>query len=280
VRYGISSHIFAKYELCASHIKKIHDAGFREIELYINRPHFPLGKQKKIRLISKEIKNLGLRVNSFHSAFYTHFSEALKGNFLSICSEREPQRLEAVDWIKKSLEIADYINFNYVVIHFGGEEKKLKDSYFQQAYKSLSELLAFIGNEKITIALENITNAISSPKRIVQFLKEYDLPDIGLCFDVGHSFIKNNIIDSLDVAGDYILECHIHDNFGHIDEHLIPFEGDINWSAFISKIREKQLNGCMIIESQGGNDAETSLLKCAAAAKKLEKISKDTSDIQ
>jgi sugar phosphate isomerase/epimerase len=280
VRYGISSHIFAKYELSASHIKKIHDAGFREIELYINRPHFPLGKHKKISQIITEIKNLGLSVNSLHSAFYTHFSEALKGNFLSICSERESQRLEAVNWIKKSLKIAEYINFNYVVVHFGGEEKIFKESYLHQAQKSLRELLSFIGNEKITISLENITNAISSPKRIVQFLKEYGLPDIGLCFDVGHSFIKNNIIDSLDAAADYILECHIHDNFGHIDEHLIPFEGDINWSAFISKIREKQFNGRMIIESQGGSDAETSLLKCAAAAKKLENIYKDTSDMQ
>jgi sugar phosphate isomerase/epimerase len=280
VRFGISSHIFAKWELCPSHIKRIYDAGFREIELYINQPHFPLEQEKKITEIIKEIKRLGLRVNSIHSAFYTHFSEALKGNFLSICSEQESQRLEAVDWIKKSLKIAELINFDYVVVHFGGEEKECKDIYFQQAEKSLRELLSYIGNERITIALENITNATSSPKRIVQFLKEYNLPNMGLCFDVGHSFIKNNIIHSLDAAADYILECHIHDNFGHIDEHLIPFEGNIDWSAFITKLREKKFNGCLIIESQGGNNPEDNLLKCAAAGKKLEKMSKDTSDIQ
>jgi sugar phosphate isomerase/epimerase len=280
VRFGISSHIFAKWELCPSHIKKIYDAGFRKIELYVNQPHFPLEQEKKITEIIKEIKLLGLRVNSIHSAFYTHFSEALKGNFLSICSEQESQRLEAVDWIKKSLRIAEFINFNYLVVHFGGEEKEFKDIYFQQAEKSLRELLAYMGNERITIVLENITNAISSPKRIVQFLKECNLPNIGLCFDVGHSFIKNNIINSLDAAADYILECHIHDNFGHIDEHLIPFEGSINWPVFITKLREKKFNGCLVIESQGGNNPEVNLLKCATAAKKLEKISKDTSDIQ
>lgn len=275
LRFGISTHIFAYSELSAFHLRKIREAGFHEIELYANRPHFAFEREIKIIEISKALQNSGLRVNSVHAPFYINFSEALKGNFLSICSEDESFRKDAIDWIKRSLKIAEYINFNFLVIHFGGEEYEQKEIYLQQAAKSLNELLTFIKGENITIALENITNAISRPKRIAQFLKEYDFSTVGICFDIAHSFIKDNIEDSLAQVADDVLTFHIHDNFGQKDEHLVPFEGSIDWYSFLSKLQEIKFNGCLILESKGGEKPQENLLKCKAAQQKLEVLLKN-----
>jgi len=273
--FGISTHIFADSELLPFHLRKIRDAGFTEIELYANRPHFAFEKNEKIIEIAEEIKNLGLKVNSVHAPFYTHFSQALKGNFLSICSEDESLRKEAIDWIKRSLKIAEYVSFDFLVIHFGGEEYEEKAIYFQQAARSLHELLAFIKGENIAIALENITNGISKPKMIAQFLNEYGFSNVGLCYDVGHSFIKDNIRDSLSKIAKHVLSVHIHDNLGKEDEHLLPFEGSIDWSSFLAKLQEIEFDGCLIFESKGGENPQENLLKCSAAQRKLEALIKN-----
>ena len=67
MRFGISTHIFARFELLPTHLKKIQEAGFKEIELYANRPHFLFEKEQRIAEITQEIHNLGIKVNSVHS---------------------------------------------------------------------------------------------------------------------------------------------------------------------------------------------------------------------
>ena len=278
MRFGISTHIFAEYELLPLHLSQIHEAEFTEIELYANRPHFPFEKKQKVVEIARGLQNTGLKVNSMHAPFYSHFTDALKGNWLSICSPEEPLRQKAVQWIKRSLKIADYINIDFLVIHFGGEEKEAKEIYFQQAAKSLRELQAFIKGERITIALENITNSISSSERIINFLKDYDFSHIGICFDVGHSFLAGNLLPSFSRAAKSILTCHIHDNSGQADEHLVPFAGAIEWSSFLTKLREEKFDGCLVFEPKGEKIAQNTLLKCKAARQKLEAFLKKNND--
>ena len=58
----------------------------------------------------------------------------------------------------------------------------------------------------------------------------------GICFDSGHYHLHFN--DELYFAKfkDRIFAVHLHDNDKSDDQHLIPFEGTIDWNNIIKEL--------------------------------------------
>jgi len=65
---------------------------------------------------------------------------------------------------------------------------------------------------------------------IERMLDMYDPGFLGRCYDSGHgNGITRGGIDELDRLKDRLICLHLHDNNGALDEHLMPFEGTIDW---------------------------------------------------
>ena len=47
---------------------------------------------------------------------------------------------------------------------------------------------------------------------------------------------------------------HLHDNHGSLDEHLLPYDGTINWEHVISKLKECNYNSYVTLELSYRND--------------------------
>ena len=104
--------------------------------------------------------------------------------------------------------------------------------------------------------------------------------NIGLCFDSGHNHA--HFKDELDLKRfkNKIFAVHLHDNKGELDEHLLPFDGTINWNKVIKDLKDNNYDGPITLELCYRNEylnmsMEDFYKKGYEIAKKLEKMRRD-----
>jgi sugar phosphate isomerase/epimerase len=88
----------------------------------------------------------------------------------------------------------------------------------------------------VTIALENTPDEMGAPASLAQFVKETHLHDLRICFDAGHAHMDGALETGFEAVRDRVVTAHIHDNHGEKDEHLLPYEGSIDWDAALGAI--------------------------------------------
>ena len=150
---------------------------------------------------------------------------------LSISDLERTRRLEAVDEIKRVLDMAEDLPFRYLIQHFGSSRDDADPRRFDAAFNSLEHLHIFAKQRGVTIALENTPGELGTPANLRQFIADTRLTELRLCFDTGHAHLEGGVLPNLEVMRDLVVTAHIHDNHGDKDEHLPPYQGDIDWKA-------------------------------------------------
>ena len=164
------------------------------------------------------------------------------------------------------LNIAADFGIKTYTLHSGGDfrfpaysEAQLMD----EIRRKLDVLLPEAEKRKIVICLENGMPKLCWPNRLLILKNDYPTPYLGFCYDSGHANIMDHgreIPDSLprrNYAGtgyepeweDHALEkmlphvvnCHLHDNNGLQDQHLLPGEGTIDWHHTMSLLHRAPL---------------------------------------
>lgn len=100
------------------------------------------------------------------------------------------------------------------------------------------------GRFGITLALENMLTKRHFDGRMewrfctcledhVELVQSIDCENVRYCFDVGHANYTNTDVRSAIAAmKDDLVAIHVHDNDGFSDQHLIPFQGTIDFEIF------------------------------------------------
>jgi sugar phosphate isomerase/epimerase len=127
--------------------------------------------------------------------------------------------------------VADRIPFRYLVQHLGASREDADPRRYDAAFNSLEHLVVFAKQRGVTIALENTPGELGSPTSLRHFVQDTRLHDLRMCFDTGHAHMENGIEQSYEAMRDLVVTTHIHDNRGEKDEHLLPYEGTIDWNA-------------------------------------------------
>ena len=99
----------------------------------------------------------------------------------------------------------------------------------------------------IRLAVENLADN-EALARIVDALREN--PFVGICFDTGHNHVTaGNDFSLLSRFPDRIFALHVHDNSGLRDEHLLPYEGTVDWAAFLAAAERTEFGGSLMLEA-------------------------------
>jgi sugar phosphate isomerase/epimerase len=79
-------------------------------------------------------------------------------------------------------------------------------------------------------------------------MENIDNKNVGICFDSGHYHAFFN--DELDFSKhkDRIFALHLHDNDQSGDQHLIPFDGTLDWENVINNLKFNNYNGPITME--------------------------------
>ena len=73
----------------------------------------------------------------------------------------------------------------------------------------------------------------------------------GACgvWDFGHAYLTNKRdVEPLRRLGSRIRGLHVHDNKGVNDDHLIPFDGTMDWGAQMAALKETGFDGTIMLE--------------------------------
>jgi len=241
MEFGISTQIQRGSTVTLDLLESIRKAGYQRFELFCNRPHLDFHNRTLLRSIGRWFRENALPAPSMHLPFIEGGGREQKVWVSALDPDRR-SREYAVDEIKRSLELADYVTPSYVVMHLGNPDDKFTPVAFDYAYAVIARIRAFSG---VKVMVENIPNEISTIERIQEFKTVAEVTDIGICYDTGHGHLQKNTgpFDAIDTT-------HIHDNRGDKDDHLWPFEGTLNWPALIEKLVVAQYRGEFIFETR------------------------------
>ena len=98
---------------------------------------------------------------------------------VNVASTDRAARIEAMDEIKRALEIAEQIPFRFLVQHLGTPNEDFSEKKFEAAMTSIEHLRAFAKPLGVRILLENIPNELSTPDRLVEMIRRRALRRCG-----------------------------------------------------------------------------------------------------
>ena len=150
--------------------------------------------------------------------------------------------------------------------------------------KRFDKLIERAEQRNVNIALENMCEA-SQLLQTAELLEYCDSPYLGFCFDSGHHNIRKSQKPECDLLtrfGHRLKALHLHDNNGittgkyEDDMHLLPFDGNIDWSEIMKKIKDSGYSGAITLEAVNIRyediSVEEFLCEAYKRAKKLEML--------
>jgi len=89
---------------------------------------------------------------------------------------------------------------------------------------------------------------LGAPASLQHFIADTHLHDLRLCFDTGHAHIEEGVEVGFDAMRERVVTAHIHDNHGEKDEHLLPYEGNIDWEAGLAALANAPQSVALVLE--------------------------------
>jgi sugar phosphate isomerase/epimerase len=266
-----STYRYAAQPLTSGLLAEIAQAGISRAEIFCTPVHLNYRSVAVIRTLADWIGEHHLTIHSVHSPTERDLLPGKResGIPISISDPERVRRLDAVDEVKRTLEIAELIPFQYLVQHIGGGREAADPRKYDAAFNSLEHLTVFAKQRGVAILLENTPGELGAPSNLRHFVADTRL-DLKFCFDVGHAHMEDGIEISFDAMRDLIAAVHVHDNHGEKDEHLLPYEGKIDWDAALGVLAAALNPLPVILELREQSAHAPTLADATAAFEKLE----------
>src|SRR5215475_5913609 len=250
---AVSTYLFVKERLHPGILDGLVRAGVQAIEIFAARQHLDYANRKQhVKEIAEWFRGSGVPLNSVHSPLYPDYEGGRSGApRVNVASTDRAGRIEAMDEIKRALEIAEQIPFRFLVQHIGTPNESFDEKKFEAAMTSVEHLRAFAKPLGVKVLVENIPNELSTPERLVEFIRTSHLDDIGVCFDCGHAHMMTTVPQAFETLKKHICSTHIHDNHADKDSHLWPGKGSINWKETMELLRTAPQAPPLLLEIDG-----------------------------
>lgn len=188
---------------------------------------------------------------------------------------------------KKALRAAAILDCKYFVIHPAMPNGWSAEPSLSEVYKvneeRFAKLIPYAKQNGTVICLENMPfsdkdHSFSSVKSIKDFVKKINDDNFKICLDTGHCHVtRDSLYDAIIAVGDDLKALHVHDaKYGH-DLHLLPYEGELDWSGFVRGLREINFDGCLSLETCVGENTPNPMKE--EMEKSLFKIIKHLADL-
>jgi sugar phosphate isomerase/epimerase len=266
----LSTYRFLNQQLHNALLSEIAAAGFASVEVFCAPHHFNYSDPQSVRELADALREHKIALHSLHAPTERDLSPGRESGVpLSISDPERIRRLDAVDEIKRTLEVTEKIPCKYLIQHIGHGRQAADPRKLDAAFTSLENLSMFAKARGVTIALENTPSELGSASVLHKFLIDTHL-DLKLCFDIGHAHIDDGVAPSFDAMRDHLVSSHIHDNHGDKDEHLLPFEGTIDWDSALRGFVDAPQLIATVFEVKGQGPTPPSLDQIREACDKME----------
>ena len=266
---AMSSYVFIKKRLHPGLLERMMRGGAQAIEIFAARGHFNYHDKEHIKELGSWFKSEKIEFHSMHSPIYMGNDFHSGGQTVNIVDPDKRMRIEAMDEIKRAIEVAEYAPFRFLVQHIGKGDEYDDPRKFENALSGIEHLRAFARPLGVSLLLENIPNDLSTPEKLMELIRLLRYEDLGVCFDVGHAHLMSSVHQAFGVLEDRIRSTHIHDNKRDKDSHLSPGDGTIDWDQTMQSLRGARHAPALLLELEGEEEMDVPG-KMTAAYGKLE----------
>jgi sugar phosphate isomerase/epimerase len=268
---AVSTYLYVKERLHPGILDGLARSGVQAIEIFAARQHLDYANRRAhVKEIAEWFRTSGIPLNSVHSPLFADYEWGRAGAPpVNIASTDRAGRIEAMDEVKRALEIAEQIPFRFLVQHLGVGNETFDDKKFEAAMTSIEHLRAFAKPLGVRILLENIPNELSTPEKLIEMIQGAHFDDVGVCFDFGHAHLMGSVRDAFETLRNFIRSTHVHDNAKDRDSHLWPGSGTIDWKEGMELLRSAPQIPPLLFELEG-DEKVNPLEKFGKAFEKLE----------
>jgi sugar phosphate isomerase/epimerase len=283
----LSTYLFVSKRLTPELLTKIADAGFQGVEVFASRSHFDYSTRADVRSMAMALADRRLQLASLHAPSSRDLSVNREGGTpLSITEVERVRRVEAMDELKRVLDVAEDLPFSRLILHMGGSREAANPRKRDAAFSSLEHLTLHAKHLGVTVCIENTTSEMGEPGYLRAFVDETRLSRLRFNFDIGHAHlaegpVADRVAKSFEPLRNLVASAHIHDNHGEKDEHLAPYDGTIDWRAALKQFDStptKDLPLTLELKEKTGPDAPSLHDQISAAAKSLDRLEEDLSE--
>jgi len=226
----ISSHVFLRNRLHPGLLETFQKSGAQGVELFAARQHFDYTDRSAVRDLAEWFRSNSTEAFSMHAPLYADHEMGRGGApGINVIHPEKSRRIDAMDEIKRALEVAEQIPFRFLILHLGEREDTWSPRALEFSMTALEHLRAFANPLGVKLLVENIPNDVTRPANILEILNTGHFTDIGVCLDVGHANFGDGVSSALNELKDRIRSSHLHDNKGDRDSHFWPGDGTIQW---------------------------------------------------
>jgi sugar phosphate isomerase/epimerase len=280
----LSTYVFISRKLTPELIGQIAASGFQGLEIFCSRSHFDYTNRAAVQEIGRVLGENRLTLASLHAPTSRDLSATREGGQpLSICEGERVRRIEAMDELKRAIDVAEDVPFSRMIFHMGGSRETADPRKRDAAFSSLEHLILHAKHLGVTICVENTTSEMGSPAYLRAFVDETRLTDLRFNFDIGHANLADGaeddrVAESFEPLRELVASAHIHDNHGEKDEHLPPYEGDIDWPSAVKLLKsapEANLPLTLELKEKIGPEAPSTQQQLDAARKSLDRLQEE-----
>ncbi len=229
-------------------MERLKKAGFDAVDLNISdagKAFFRLADddwRAWIGQVAELSDRLALPISQSHAPFYNALI---------------PENDKAAVWepmIRRAIEATGMTHTPWVVMHPGTYPDDAVD--FRESkrrnYDYFMPYLEWADRCGCGIAIENMADGFraSSHKRpgrvygttaveLCELVESFQVDNVGICWDFGHANVMGiDQREALRMMGHWLKATHVADNSGVLDDHIMPFLGNIDWRAIVPVLTE------------------------------------------
>src|SRR5271157_2368400 len=279
MRRILSTYMFVSRKLTTELLSQIAEAGFEAVEIFGTRGHFDYTTKQEVQAMAGALSQHGLMLASLHAPTSRDLSATREGGSpLSVAEVERVRRIEAMDELKRVIDVAEDLPFSRLILHMGGSRETADPRKRDAAFSSLEHLVLHAHHRGVTIAVENTTSEMGDPAYLRAFVDETRLTGLRFNFDIGHAHLadgpeEGRIEKSFASLRDLVVGVHLHDNHGEKDEHLPPYDGTIDWAKAIPVLKaapDANLPLLLELKEKTGPDALGAVEQLEAARKAMD----------
>ena len=275
-QFGISTHLYHNQRLTREHLGQIGAHGFERVEVFATRTHFDYHNPAAVADLQQWLAEASLELHGVHAPIGESFSGGRWGQPLTLASADADTRAHAMAEAQHALQIARRLPFGVLVAHIGlprSQQRSAADNSRDAARRSIDELQGLAAPLGVRVAIEVIPNELSRAASLVHFVEEVlESSEVGICLDFGHAHMDGDLIDAVETVSEHLITTHVHDNRGRTDDHLVPFEGSIDWAAGLTAVQKIGYDGAFVLEIAPRRPATETLVKARQARERMEQL--------
>jgi sugar phosphate isomerase/epimerase len=277
----LSTYLFVSRKLTPELLGQVAGAGFEGLEIFCTRSHFEYSVKSEIQAMASALEQHHLQLVSLHAPTSRDLSAMREsGTPLSICEVERVRRVEAMDELKRVIDVADDLPYARLILHMGGPRETADLRKRDAAFSTLEHLILHAHHAGVAICIENTTSEMGDPSYLRTFVDETRLSGLRFNFDIGHAHLSDfpegeRLDKSFSPLSDLVSSVHLHDNHGEKDEHLPPYDGTIDWRAAIKLLKsapEASLPLVLELKEKTGPEAPATAEQLANARKSVDRF--------